>query len=118
MLYLYVLTFITPFGYDIQGPPLRDGRVVRFHCNGLPILLVTVATYLGLCKQGYLAWTVLYDEFGGLFTLALAAATFVSAFLFVRGRVRGLASGKGFWEDFVMGQELVCAVCVWICSCK
>ena len=106
MALLYVLTFVVP-GYAYQGPPLRDGRVVRFYCNGLPILLVTVGIYVALAYVQWISWTLPYDHFGGLFFWCLAASVWVSGYLFVRGRMRGLASGQGFWEDFVMGQELV-----------
>lgn len=103
--WLYVLTFIVP-GYYYQGPPLRDGRKVRFYINGLPILFFTAAMFGWLGYAGYLKYSVCYDEFGGLLTLFLGISVAVSSYLFVRGRAKGLSNGS-LWDDFVMGQELV-----------
>lgn len=106
MILLYILSFITP-GYWHQGPPLRDGRKVKFYCNGLSSLLVMTAIYGVTCYQGWMRSTLAYDEFGGFLSLALLSSLAVSFYLFVRGRAKGLASGEGFIHDFVMGQELV-----------
>lgn len=105
-LWLYVLTFIMP-GYNFQGPPLRDGRILTFYCNGLPIMGATVALYAGLAWNGTIAWTLAYDHYKGLLIWANIITVLTTLYLFIRGRARGLQSGHGFWEDFVMGQELV-----------
>jgi hypothetical protein len=104
--WLYALTWIVP-GYDFTGPPIRDGRVLTFHCNGLPILALTIVAYVLLASQGVISWSLAYDHFWPLFSWANIIAVATSAFLFIRGRFKGMGSGLGLWEDFVMGQELV-----------
>jgi hypothetical protein len=66
-----------------------------------------VALYAGLAWNGTIAWTLAYDHYRGLLIWANIIALLTTTYLFIRGRLRELQSGHGFWEDFVMGQELV-----------
>jgi hypothetical protein len=68
---------------------------------------LTTILYVALAWQDWMSWSVAYDHFWGLFSWANIIALTTSFYLFVRGRAKGLASGQGLWEDFVMGQELV-----------
>ncbi|KAI3647541.1 hypothetical protein MP228_007762 [Amoeboaphelidium protococcarum] len=104
--WLYLLSFVMP-GYVCQSPPLRDGRVIKFYCNGLSSLIATVALYVGLSYYGVIKYTLCCDEFSSLLVLAHYIAFAVSLYLFIRGRARNMMSGVGVIEDFVMGQELV-----------
>jgi delta14-sterol reductase len=103
---IYLLTFIAP-GYSFQGPPIRDGRVLTYPINGLSVLVGTLGVYFTLGKLGVMSWSIAYDHYAGLLVWCNIIAASLSLYLFLRGRIKGLASGKGVWEDFVMGQELV-----------
>lgn len=101
------MTFIVP-GYLFKGPPLIDGRVLVFKCNGFRIFLITLATCL-LCvyKFELFAATIIYDNFFGLLFWANAVAFTLSIILLIKGRFFAKYTSGSVIKDFFMGTELV-----------
>ena len=110
--FLAIVGEILP-GVVIDGQVLSDGTRKQYKCNGLRLLVITVAAYLAAVEYGVMEATVIADMAGELFTTMFLGTVLISVLLYITGRLSKSTSASlkpsptsGFIHDFVIGVQL------------
>eukprot|EP01087_Luapelamoeba_hula_P004160 TRINITY_DN1410_c0_g1_i1.p1 TRINITY_DN1410_c0_g1~~TRINITY_DN1410_c0_g1_i1.p1 ORF type:complete len:425 (-),score=39.37 TRINITY_DN1410_c0_g1_i1:53-1327(-) len=104
--FLFIGTKLIP-GYYILGSPLADNRRIKFRLNGLRLFFVLLLTGAIGHYTGVIPATIVYDNFYSLLLTVNAWAVVVSVYLYVVGKMHGEGKNKSFFDNFVMGTELM-----------